>query len=152
VLGAVAQPASYRSVHDTISALAARGATDRWIMTLAFLVLGACHVVTGGALRRPVLVLGGVATALLALAPQPAHGSSSAHEIIAGIALIALALWPVRDGRVGRIAALVLVALLVVFAVSLQTAAGTGGWERALTVSQALWPAIAVRRSQRNLG
>jgi hypothetical membrane protein len=138
-------------VHDTISALAARGATDRWIMTLAFVALGACHVVTGAALRRPVLVIGGLATALLAVAPQPAHGSSSAHEVIAAVALIALAIWPIQDGRVGRIAALVLAALLVVFAISLHAAVGTGAWERVLTVSQALWPIVAVRRSQRDL-
>jgi Ca2+/Na+ antiporter len=121
-------------------------------MTAAFVVLGGCHMVTGAALRRPVLVLGGVATALLALAPQPAHGSSAEHEVLAGIALIALAVWPVQDGRVGRIAALVLIVLLVAFAISLWTAAATGAWERALTVSQALWPIVAVRRSRRDLG
>ena len=45
------QPAGFDSVRDTISALAARGATDRWIMTAALAGLGACYAVTGLGLR-----------------------------------------------------------------------------------------------------
>ena len=38
-------------VADTVSALAAPGAADRWVMTLALAGTGACHVITGLALR-----------------------------------------------------------------------------------------------------
>jgi len=45
------QPGSFNAVADTISSLAAEGAADRWVMTLALAGVGACHVVTGLALR-----------------------------------------------------------------------------------------------------
>jgi hypothetical membrane protein len=149
--GAIAQPASYDWVHDTISALAAHGASDRWIMTTAFVLLGACHLVTAYGLRRPVFALGGLATVLIAFAPQPAHGSSSLHLALAGIGLSALAIWPIQGGRTGRLAALVLVAILVWFAVALQAGAAVGLAERVLTVAEAIWPIIAVRWVRRTL-
>ena len=45
------QPPYFNSVTDTVSALAALGAADRWVMTLTFLAVGICNVVTGLALR-----------------------------------------------------------------------------------------------------
>ena len=63
------QPPGYSPVRDTISALAARGATDRWVMTSALAGLGACYMVTALGLRpvrragRAVLCGGGAATA-----------------------------------------------------------------------------------------
>ena len=63
------QPRSFNAVAGTMSALAARGAADRWVMTLVFAVVGACFVVTGLALRpaaapgRVILIAGGVALA-----------------------------------------------------------------------------------------
>jgi hypothetical membrane protein len=148
--GALAQPAAYDSVHDTISALAARGASDRWIMTTAFVLLGACHLVTAYGLRRPLFALGGLATVLIAFAPQPAHGSSAVHLVLAGIGLTALALWPIQDGLRGRIAALGLSAILIWFAVALHAGAKVGLVERILTVAEALWPIVAVRSVRRN--
>jgi hypothetical membrane protein len=148
MLGAAAQPASYNSARDTISALAARGATDRWIMTTAFVLLGACHVVTAVALRRPVFAVGGLATALIAFAPQPAHGSSDLHLGLAAVALIALAIWPAQDGRRGRLAALVLVLFLVWFGIALNTDTAVGLTERILTVAEALWPIVVVRSAR----
>ena len=44
--GAARQPSSYSAVSQTISALAARDATDRWIMTAGLAVLGLAHVGT----------------------------------------------------------------------------------------------------------
>jgi hypothetical membrane protein len=148
VLGAAAQPAAYNSVHDTISALAARGATDRWIMTTAFVLLGACHLVTAYGLRRPVFAFGGLATVLIAFAPQPAHGSSDLHLALAAVGLIALAIWPVQDGRAGRLAAGTMVLLLIWFAVALHADAAVGLAERVLTVAEALWPIAAVRSAR----
>ena len=45
------QPRSFDPIAGTISALAAVGAADRWVMTLAFAAAGACEVITGMALR-----------------------------------------------------------------------------------------------------
>lgn len=149
VVGALAQPASYDSVHDTISALAARGASDRWIMTAAFVLLGTCHLVTAYGVRRPLFALGGLATVLIAFAPQPAHGSSALHLVLAGIGLTALAIWPIQDGRRGRLAALGLIAILVWFAITLQAGAAVGLVERILTVAEASWPIVAVRTARR---
>jgi hypothetical protein len=41
------QPGSFNPVAGTISALAARDAADRWVMTLALGAVGACYVLTG---------------------------------------------------------------------------------------------------------
>ena len=94
------QPAGYSPVRDTISALAARGATDRWVMTSALAGLGACYVITAFGLRparragRGVLAGGGVATLLVAVFPQPAHGNSVPHTVAATAAFISLGVWP----------------------------------------------------------
>jgi hypothetical membrane protein len=144
-LAAAQQPAGYSAVHDTISALARHGATDRWIMTSAFAVLGLCHLTTAWGLRRPLLALGGAATALLALAPEPRHGSSGAHLVIATIALIALAIWPAFTSRAGTAAAVLMAGLLVWFLIALRGGAAAGVAERAVTSAEALWPIVAVR-------
>lgn len=145
-LGAARQPARYDSLRDTISALAGRGATDRWIMTAAFVLLGLCHLGTAYGLRRPVLALGGAATMLLAVTPEPAHGSSSIHAVVATIALVALSVWALQDHL---LATALLVALLVWFLVALQADAGVGLAERTVTVAQAVWPIMVVQRALR---
>lgn len=94
---------------DTISALAAVGATDRWVMTSALAVLGVCHLGTAAALRpaatpgRLVLAAGGLATVGVALAPLPADGGSAAHTVTAAAAFGALAAWPVFAARRGPV-------------------------------------------------
>lgn len=63
-VAAMLQLPSFSQVADTVSALAAVGATDRWVMTLVFVVVGVCDVVTAAALRpatragRLVLIAG----------------------------------------------------------------------------------------------
>jgi len=47
------QPRSVNAVASTISALAADGAADRWVMTLVLLAVGACDVVTAWRSGRP---------------------------------------------------------------------------------------------------
>ena len=94
------QPSGYSPVRDTISSLAARGATDRWVMTSALAGLGVCHVITAVGLRpvrlsgRATLAVGGFATVMVAAFPQPASGNSVAHTVAATIAFIALGAWP----------------------------------------------------------
>jgi hypothetical membrane protein len=102
------QPGSFNAVAGTISSLAAEGAADRWVMTLALAGVGACHVVTGLALRpaaspgRLILVTGGVATVLVAAFPEPAgDGGSLPHTLWAAVGFVALAAWPLAARKRG---------------------------------------------------
>ena len=102
------QRGTYNAVANTVSALAAEGAADRWVMTLAFLAAGAFEVVTGLSLRpaaaagRLILMAGGVAGVLVAASPEPAGGGGSVrHMSVATAALVALAAWPAAARRRG---------------------------------------------------
>jgi hypothetical membrane protein len=165
------QPPSYDPVRDTISALAAHGATDRWIMTSALVGLGLSHMVTAAGLRparfagRVVLAVGGGATVLVAIFAQPAHGNSVAHTMAATAAFAALALWPLfaASGRAtapllvpvpSAVAAAVLVALVLSFVAEIH-GGHRGLAERAAAGAQALWPLAVVltgRAAQRASG
>jgi hypothetical protein len=104
-LAARRQPGRFDSTVETISALAARGAADRWLMTAALLGVGVLHVVTALGLSpaatagRLLLGLGGVATALVAAFPLPITGAAPAHAAAAGTAFVALAAWPALAWR-----------------------------------------------------
>ncbi|KUL41354.1 DUF998 domain-containing protein [Actinoplanes awajinensis] len=160
-LAAQRQPAGFDSTVDTISALAALGATDRWLMTVALLCVGVCHVVTALGLTpaavagRIVLALGGVATMLVAAFPLPVVGTSAAHAVVAGAAFGALSIWPALAWRRGRgpvalrpavsfAAALVLLGLVGWFTVTLGTGARVGLAERMAAGAQSCWPLIVV--------
>jgi hypothetical membrane protein len=154
------QPVGYNSIRDTISALAASGASDRWLMTSALAGLGICHMVTALGLRparrggRGLLALGGAATVLVATFPQPAHGNSVAHTIAATFAFIALGAWPIFAARrrpcaplltfaASTIASVGLLSLVVWFAAELH-GGERGLAERAAASAQALWPLAVV--------
>ena len=168
------QPGSFNAVTGTISALAAEGATDRWLMTLALAGTGTCHVLTGLALRpaspagRLILMTGGVATVLVAANPQPAGGGGSLpHTVWAAIGFIALAVWPLAAWKrgpwvpaglrpgVSAGAAGVLCGLLVWFGAELIGGGRQVGLaERVLAGAQAVWPLAVVlscRRSRSRL-
>ncbi|HVA04938.1 MAG TPA: DUF998 domain-containing protein [Acidimicrobiales bacterium] len=161
------QPSSYDPIRDTISALAALGATDRWIMTSALTGLGACHVITAAGLRpmqnqaRVVLAAGGVATVLVATFPQPTRGNSVAHTVAATVAFIALGVWPALSatrtgggpllrGWVPIGASVALLGLVVWFAAELD-GGQRGLAERAAASAQALWPLAVVVTTHRAL-
>lgn len=102
-VAATRQEGGFDSITQTISALAAVDATDRWIMTTALTGVGLAHITTALALRgaavpgRAVLAAGGVATLLVAAYPLPTvlgDGGSTPHAIAAGISFGALAIWP----------------------------------------------------------
>lgn len=100
-LAARLAPDGFDQVSATISALAARDAAHREVMTVALAGLGVCHVVTSAALRparnagRLVLAAGGIATVGAAGAPLPAGGGSSTlHVATAAAAFASLAAWP----------------------------------------------------------
>lgn len=74
-IAASLQSRPYDPVANTVSALAGIGASDRWLMTLIFVVAGVCDIVTGLALRparaagRLTLMAGGIAGILVAASP-----------------------------------------------------------------------------------
>jgi hypothetical membrane protein len=160
--GAV-QPDGYDPLRDTISALAAHGATDRWIMTIGLAMLGACHLVTAaglsdaGPLSRAVLAVGGAATIGVAALPQPSAG----HVPAATLGFVALAVWPAVSQlpwrRSARGAAVLLVAMLAWLAWELQGGSLLGLSERVVAGAEALCPlgwvlavAAAGRRAARD--
>jgi hypothetical membrane protein len=161
------QPPGYDAIRDTISALASYGAADRWVMTSALAGLGVCYVITAAGLQparvsgRMVFAIGGVATVMVAVFAQPAHGNSRAHTAAATIALTALAIWPLFAARrerwaplltrpVSVAASVVLLGLVVWFAADLH-GGERGLSERAAVGAEALWPLAVVVTTQRVL-
>jgi Protein of unknown function (DUF998) len=157
------QPHSVNAVASTISALAADGAADRWVMTLVLLAVGVCDVVTGLGLRpaatpgRLILIAGGIAGILVAANPEPARGGSLAHAFWTTIGFVALTAWPLGGMRrgssvpgglrpaVSAVAAGALLGLLVWFAAELMTRGTQVGLaERILTEAQTVWPLAVV--------
>ncbi|WP_433788763.1 DUF998 domain-containing protein [Actinoplanes sp. CA-252034] len=161
-LAAQRQPEGYDSTVATISSLAAQGATDRWLMTVALLVVGACHGVTALGLSgassagRVVLGLGGLATMLVAVFPLPVTGAAPAHAGAAVVAFVALGVWPAlacRWGGRGPVAlrpvvsvaaAVVLLGLVVWFGGVLSIGGRVGLAERSAAGAQACWPLVVV--------
>jgi hypothetical membrane protein len=167
-LAASLQPPGYDPTVATISALAARGASDRWVMTGALAAVGACHVVSALGLRpaapvgRLVLAGGGAATVLVAVFPLPESGGSARHAVAAGISFTALALWPALASRRGPGIAAVLRPTVAVPATALL--AGLSGWfavqlhdgtrvglaERVLAATEAMWPLLVTVAAYRH--
>ena len=149
-LAASRQPPTYDPVQDTISALAAHGATDRWVMTTGLAVLGVCHMSTAAGLPeagrygRSLLAAGGAATVAVAALPQPSAG----HVPAATVGFVALALWPAASRQPRRRAAAlatgVLLALLVWLGLELRHGQVLGLSERVLAGAESLWPLIVV--------
>jgi hypothetical membrane protein len=161
------QPGGFDQVTGTISALAAVGAADRWVMTLALLGAGAGHVITGLALRpaasagRLLLMTGGVAMILVAVNPvRSGGGGSLPHILAAAAAFTALAAWPAFAWRRGAsvppglrpvrsgVAAGALLGLAVWFGAEVVLGGGQVGLaERAAAGAQAVWPLVVVLTS-----
>ncbi|MFI6270937.1 DUF998 domain-containing protein [Micromonospora zamorensis] len=99
-LAQAAQPDGFDPIRQTISALAAADADHRWIMTVGLAGLGICHLatalglVTAAPAGRGLLALGGLATVVLVAFPQHPGGGSTTHVVAAGVAFVALAVWP----------------------------------------------------------
>jgi hypothetical protein len=161
-IAATLQPRPFNAVAGTVSALAALGAADRWVMTLAFAAAGACEVVTGLALRpaaapgRLILMAGGVAGVLVAANPEHA-GGSLAHAWWAGVGFAALVTWPGGAWRrglsvpwglrptVSAVVTGIMIGLLAWFLAELVTRGGQAGLaERIMGVVQAGWPLAVV--------
>jgi hypothetical protein len=158
------QRGPYNAVADTVSALAAEGAADRWVMTIAFLVAGAFEVVTGLSLRPAAaagrLTFDGRRGRWRARSGQPGAGRGrrvSADMSVAAAGLVALAAWPAAARRRGPSvpwglrpvvsagASAVLLAVLLWFGAELLTSGGQAGLaERLLGGLQTLWPVLVI--------
>jgi hypothetical membrane protein len=161
-LAAAVQPAGYLPTRDTISALAGHAASHRWLMTLALIGLGTCHLVTALGLRpaapggRILLALGGLATLGVAAFPLPRTGSSIVHGVAAAAAFFLLAVWPAWAASTGAgvpwalrqpvaaVATTVLLGLVAWFVVGLAQQSLVGLAERFAAGAQACWPLVAV--------
>jgi len=168
-IGGHLQPRPYNAMTGTVSALAALGAADRWVMTLAFAAAGACEIATGLALRpaavagRLILVTGGAAGLLVAASPEPAGGGGSLrHALTAAVGLAAMAAWPAaarRRGpsmpwglrpRVSAAASVLLLGVLLWFGAELIAGGGLDGLaERVLGGTLTLWPPLVVLSCRR---
>jgi hypothetical protein len=155
---------SYDPVAETVSALAAPGAADRWVMTLTFVVVGACYFVTGLALRsarlpgRLMLMAAAFAGVLVAANPEHPGTNFPVGHVICGVAGCAVLVgWPAGAWRrglsvpwglrpaVSAAVVAVLLALLTWFGAELVTGGGQVGLaERVFGVAQALWPLTVV--------
>ena len=133
-------------------------------MTLAFVLVAACYIATGLALRpaasagRLILVAGGLAGVLVAANPEAvAGGFSFGHALWAGVGITFLTAWPLAARRadpsapwglrptVAVTAVSVILALLAWFVVELVSGGGQLGLaERVLGVAQVFWPLLVV--------
>jgi hypothetical membrane protein len=169
-LAAARQPGGFDPVSQTISALAGRGATERWIMATALLGVGVCHTITAAGLAsaaapgRLLLGTGGAATVVLAVAPLPVTGTSPVHVAAVSVAFTTLSVWPALAWRRGdirhwgtpgrRASRLVAAGLLGLFGwfglEYFSQSPRLGLAERILAAAQALWPLAAVLLARRS--
>jgi len=158
------QPRPVDPVAEPVSALAALGAADRWVMSLTFVVVGACVLVTGLALRparaagRLILMAGAVAGMLVAANPEhPGTSLPVPHMICAAAGCAGVVAWPTVAWRRGPSvpwglrpavsagAVAVLLALVAWFGAELITGGGLAGLaERSFGAALALWPLTVV--------
>lgn len=162
------RPGRFDQVRQSVSALAATGAPDRWVMTLAFVLVAACYILTGLALRpaatagRLTLIAAGLSGVVVAMSPEPANGQfSGRHAISSAIGFALLATWPLLASRPGpgipwalrpRVAFGAMTAIVVLlgwFVLELISGGGALGLaERVLGVVQVFWPLTVVLSCQ----
>jgi hypothetical membrane protein len=156
------QPRSYSPLYSSISGLAALGATDRWIVTGALLLVGACYFVTAACLpglrksARTVLVIAGLSSIGIAMSPQPVHGTNAQHMVWTSLGAVAIAVWPAFTASrapsqplilrpPGAVAVTVIsVALLAWLIAETQGGSALGLAERLVTGVQMTWPFIVI--------
>jgi hypothetical protein len=92
-------------MRQTMSVLAGQSATDRWVMTVALLLVGSCQIATGAgltAVRMPariLLIVTGLSTLGIAATPEPVTGPTSRHLAFAVSCVVTTAVWPVLVAR-----------------------------------------------------
>ncbi|MEU8530969.1 MULTISPECIES: DUF998 domain-containing protein [Streptomyces] len=162
-IAAVLEGPAYDPVTQTISVLAAYGASGFWVMTGALFALGICHLLTAWGLRpaaragRLALAGGGVAALVVSFVPTPSSGGSLRHGSVAAAGFALLALWPllaaVRDRAAAPwglrpVPALTATALMcggaLWYLFETRTGGAAGVAERLVTSLQSLWPFVVV--------
>ncbi|WP_328438099.1 DUF998 domain-containing protein [Streptomyces sp. NBC_00444] len=162
-VAALLEGPAYDPATQTISVLAAYGASGYWVMTPALFALGVCHLLTARGLRpaafagRVALGGGGFAALVVALVPPPSSGGSLRHGSVAAVGFTLLAVWPVLAAVRGAsapwalrpgpsLAASALMGLAALwFLIEMQQDDGAiGAAERLVTAMQALWPFVVV--------
>jgi hypothetical membrane protein len=94
------QPASYSPMRQTVSVMAGYTGTDRWIMTWAMLLTGACYIVTASGMpglwlpARILLVIAGLCSIGIALSPEPVTGPTAVHLAWTTLGCATIAVWP----------------------------------------------------------
>ncbi|MDH6409959.1 putative membrane protein [Aurantimicrobium minutum] len=159
----------YDPVVQTISELASPESPVRYLQS-SFFILGALIDIVV-ALRftviakpaRVLIFLGGLATIGLTIFPTPLVGVSEPHRVFATISFVIFSIWPVFGMQFGRewppivrplasiVGTLILGAIAFGFlAIWTNPAIQTAGfWERAVTTSQAIYPALVIFLSWR---
>jgi hypothetical membrane protein len=162
LVAASLQGAPYDPAAQTISVLAAPGTSGSWVMTVAFIALGLCHLLTAWGLRpaatagRMALAAGGVSALAVAMVPAPSSGGSLSHGSVTAVGFAVLAAWPVLAARagaavpwalrpfpsLGATAVMAVGAAWFLFELHLHGVAGVA--ERAVTTLQSVWPFVVV--------
>jgi hypothetical membrane protein len=156
------QPPSYSPLQSSISGLAALGAADRWIVTGALFLVGACYLVTAACLpgvrgpARIVLLIAGISSVGIAVSPVPLHGPDPQHLAWTSLGAVAIAIWPAFTASRAPAQPLILrprgaaavtavsVALLVWLTAETQGGSALGLAERLVTGLQVTWPFIVL--------
>lgn len=105
LVSGVLQPTSYSPLQQTMSVLAGQPGTDRWIMTGAFVLVGATQLATAvgltgiGLPARLLLIATGLCTFGVASSPEPAAGPSHVHLAFAASCVFTTAVWPLFVAR-----------------------------------------------------
>ncbi len=149
------QPQPFDSIRQSVSTLAGAGAADRWVMTVAFVVVAGCYVITAVALRpaalsgRLVLIAAGLAGVLVAASPEAAPVFLSAWPL-ASRQQGPTVPWGLRPPAAVSASAMITI-LLAWFLAELITHGGQIGLaERVLGSAQALWPLLVVLSCRRS--
>jgi hypothetical protein len=156
------QPASYNPIRKTVSVLAGHAGTDRWIMTGALFLVGACQLVTAAGLTgirvpaRIVLAVAGLSSIGIAASPEPASGSTPQHLAWTALGAVVLAVWPAFVARRAPPRPLILtsygcavvtamfIALLGWLVIETQGGSDLGLAERLFLSTETCWPFIVV--------
>jgi hypothetical protein len=164
--GAV-QPASYSPIRQTVSVMAGYAGTDRWIMTGALFLVGACQLVAAvglagfGVPARILLAVAGLCSIGIAESPEPAIGSTPQHLAWTSLGAVTLAVWPafvarrapprplILSGYSYTVVTAVFMALLGWLVIQTQGGRDLGLSERLFLSIETCWPfivAIALRQ------
>jgi hypothetical membrane protein len=162
------QPASYSPVRETVSVLAGRAGTDRWIMTGALFLVGVCELATAAGLAgvrvpaRIVLVVAGLSSIGIAVNPEPARGSTPQHLAWTSLGAVAITVWPafvarraaprppILSGYGCAVVTVVFLVLLGWLVIETQGGGDLGLAERLMLSTDTCWPfvvAIALRQA-----